>query len=274
MAIEIHERTVLFPLGHSGYDDVLQAGTIFMPENLNQSAVCSLLFLPEFGYNRRQSEECARKVAKKLGASCLALDLLGHGESEGRSRQKFTINDQLKGALNAYDYLMQHDGYGTPAGVVGSSFGAYLAVLVAAARRESVKSLILRAPGAYPDHFKDLPHSDYALGAQINVGQQLKKPPRRQELEDFRQDPQQLARSENMEIIRNFSGSVTIVRSTQDERIKPTVIEAYAEAAASGNNKVNEIINIEAPHILDGSRLAKFSNFILTAARTTLTCTH
>jgi hypothetical protein len=212
---------------------VEQASTLFLPKRLGGTSLKSVLLLPEFGRNREQFEACADAIANADDYSvCMAVDLLGHGESEGE-RQTLTIQDQLMAAEIAYDYLIAHYGDSMRGGAIGASFGAYIATRLAWTKQQEarskkgipIKSLLLRVPGIYPLDFETKTHEDYAMGAQNNGG----IPPGRYTLEKFREDPEQLEPA--LEHLRNFEGTTTIVASECDTRIREPVIKAYCEAA-------------------------------------------
>ena len=86
--------------------------------------------------------------AQARGQSYLRFDYLGHGQSSGDFR-KGAIGRWRDDALAVFDQLT--DG---PQILVGSSMGGWIALLLALARPERVKGLLLLAPA--PDFTEDL----------------------------------------------------------------------------------------------------------------------
>jgi esterase/lipase len=206
--------------------NVEQASTLFLPKRLGKASLRTVILLPEFGSNREQFEDCAEAIATITEGSsvCMAIDLLGHGESDG-DMQILTIADQLKAARIAYDHLVEHYGDSERAGAIGASFGAFLAARLTEQRR--LRSILLRAPAAYSDDLEEKTHRDYTLGAQQNND----VPPSREALKNFRSSYEDLIVSNNMRIIREFDGTITIVKSEHDNRITDEVIDIYNHAA-------------------------------------------
>lgn len=185
--------------------DMRQAATLFMPEQPNGAAV---LMMHGFGSKRDGYAEHAQALGEMLGVVSLTLDLGGHGASEGKTAELST-GDHLAEAQAAYDFLA-----GTPGvspdriGVVGTSFGGYLAVRLTAER--PVDSLLLRAPAIYSDGLTDVPDKDRG-GAAKERGK-LGIP---------------TTFNESLGAAAAFNGTVHIVASGSDEIIPRKVIDAY-----------------------------------------------
>ncbi|HEY2751767.1 alpha/beta hydrolase [Phenylobacterium sp.] len=81
--------------------------------------------------------------ARAAGRSYLRFDYLGHGQSSGDFREKGTITRWREDALGVLDEMVEG-----PAILVGSSMGGWIACLVAMARQDQVKALVLIAPAA------------------------------------------------------------------------------------------------------------------------------
>jgi pimeloyl-ACP methyl ester carboxylesterase len=243
-------------------DNAVQTGAMFLPSKLGDTALSAVILFHEFGYSKEQSEGYAEAITREVGAVCLALDLLGHGRHKPKSDlARFTFRDQLKGARNAYRHLIPSSSNdarivdSTRVGLIGSSFGAPLAVALSAEPGAEVKSQLLRAPAVYPNEFWDLYHQDYAIGAHSD-GNGNEVIPKRQELEEFRRTSALLDGTQIMENVRNFDGPLTVVACGEDKRIPGQVIEAYLRAA-----KNPEYIIIEnAEHMLDSNCQARFTD--------------
>ncbi len=106
--------------------------------------------------------EAIAAAAAERGWPCLRFDYFAHGQSSGRWSEA-TIGRWREDALAAIDQLT--DG---PLVLVGSSMGGWIACLVALARPERVKALVLIAPA--PDFTEALmrpalhPEALHALG--------------------------------------------------------------------------------------------------------------
>jgi uncharacterized protein len=95
-----------------------------------------------------------------LGFIVMTFDLRSHGESEGE-RSTLSREDYMKDMTEAYDFLVdQKEVDPERIGVIGSSFGSYLAAILSA--RRNIKWLALRVPANYPDEGFDEPQVKYA----------------------------------------------------------------------------------------------------------------
>jgi hypothetical protein len=162
-----------------------------------------VLLVHGLGSSRATNVERAQALAAAHDATCLAVDLGGHGESSGRLTQ-VTPRQNLADVVAAYDQLAAQPGI-DPAriGVCAASYGAYLAVLLSALR--TVNRMLLRAPALYADD-----GFDRVLG-QRRVG-----------------DADTAATA--LAHFALFAGPVLIVESEHDEVIDPSVIAAYCKA--------------------------------------------
>lgn len=96
----------------------------------------------------------------KLGFIVMTFDLRSHGESEGE-RSKLSREDYMKDLIAAYDFLIaQKDVDPERVGIIGSSFGSYLATILTTKR--NIKWLALRVPANYPDVGFDEPQVKFA----------------------------------------------------------------------------------------------------------------
>ncbi len=81
--------------------------------------------------------------AKVQGRAYLRFDYLGHGESTGDFQAKGTITRWREDSLAVLDQLVEG-----PVVLVGSSMGGWIACLLAIARPERVRAMVLIAPAA------------------------------------------------------------------------------------------------------------------------------
>jgi uncharacterized protein len=161
-------------------------------------------------YGNQASHQRNAEALCNLGFTCLTVDLSGHGDSEG-VLDDLSINDHLQDVLTAYDCLAAQDGVRTDSiAAFGSSYGAFLSVLLGAER--AVSNLLLRVPALYQDTLFDFPHKEWD----------------RPGLEQFRRNVVPTTLSRTLRALHDFAGSVLIVESEHDEQVPHSIIAAYA----------------------------------------------
>lgn len=180
--------------------DRVLAGTLVSAQAPSGAGV---LFVHGLGSSRATNIERAEAVCARLSATCLAIDLGGHGDSTGRLTE-MTPRANLADVVAGYDALVSVPGV-DPArtGVCAASYGAYLAVLLSALR--PVSRMLLRAPALYADDCFDRGLGRRRPGDRVTA-------------------PTPLAH------LALFPGPVTIVESEQDEIISHDTIAAYLAA--------------------------------------------
>jgi dienelactone hydrolase len=105
-------------------------------------------FSSRLGGQIRSNTRSARQIAA-LGCVCLTFDLHGHAATS-EFQAAVTREENLADVVTAYDYLAGLTNVNADAiGVVGSSYGGYLAALLTAVR--PVQWLALRAAALYRD---------------------------------------------------------------------------------------------------------------------------
>jgi dienelactone hydrolase len=184
-------------------DDRALVGTLVSAEAPSGAAV---LFVHGLGSSRATNVERAQAVCGHHSATCLPIDLGGHGESAGRLTQ-MTPRRNLEDVVAGYDMLASAPGVDPGrVGVCAASYGAYLSVLLTAHR--PVSRMLLRAPALYPDDGFDLGLAQRRPGDAVTA-------------------PTLLAH------LALFPGPVTIVESERDEIISHATIAAYLGALPS-----------------------------------------
>jgi pimeloyl-ACP methyl ester carboxylesterase len=204
-----------------------------------------VLFVHGFASNRRGYAEYAAETALQVGATCLTFDMGGHGRSH-IDPNGLTINDHMTDLRRAYDYLASRKEVNAKRiGVVGASYGGYLAALLSQERK--VKGLVLRAPAIYPNGLELTERSDYDM----------------ESIDTFRSEIKPGDPNRALDAIANFAGSIVVVRSGLDESIHSNVIDAYAGSAQQSN--VVEIPG--AHHSLEGPEREIFKQIVVSFAR-------
>ena len=172
----------------------------------------AVLFVHGWGGSQQQYLNRARAVAE-LGFICLTFDLRGHARNDAQ-RETVTREDNLRDLFAAYDTLARQPGVDPEAiGVVGSSYGAYLAAIMTAQR--AVPWIALRAPALYNDAGWDLPkrklHEDSDFSA-------------------YRRRTVPAAENRALRACATFHGNVLIVESEKDDVVPHPVIVNYLAA--------------------------------------------
>ncbi len=165
------------------------------------------------GWNGSQKRDLvrAREIAA-LGCICLTFDMRGHGDLTGL-RADTTRAHNLEDVLAAYDLLAAHPEVDTSAiMVVGSSYGGYLACMLAAMRR--VRWLALRVPALYRDEHWDIPK-----GSLDHV-----------DLLRYRGVVQPPEDNRALGACTAFTGDVLLVESEHDDRVPHATIVSYMGA--------------------------------------------
>ena len=209
------------------------------------SAGPAVLFVHGWGGNQQQYLNRARAVAE-LGFICLTFDLRGHARSDGQ-RESVSREDNLSDLLAAYDVLASQPGSNAASlGVVGSSYGAYLAAIMTSQR--AVRWLALRAPALYKDAGWELPkrqlHEDPGFRAYRRRA---------------------VAPEENRALgaCARFRGDVLIVESEQDNVVPHPVIANYLAAFAQAPSLTHRLIKDADHGLSDMSWQRTSTSFLL-----------
>lgn len=175
-------------------------GSLFAPEAATGEAV---LFVHGLGGSRLDLLDLARLTCLTRRATCLAIDLGGHGRSTGRLTE-MTPRTNLADVTSAYDALAgRAEVDPIRISVCAASYGGYLSVLLTASRQ--VSRLLLRAPALYTDQSFDQPLAKRRYGDPTTAATALRH-------------------------AALFAGPVTIVESGADEVLGHEIIASYLQA--------------------------------------------
>jgi dienelactone hydrolase len=201
-------------------DGVAIAGTLITP----LKAAPGVLFVHGWGGSQQSYLARAREIAE-MGCVCMTLDLRGHARTD-EQRQMVSRQDNLEDLLAAYDLLVMHPRV-DPAyvGVVGSSYGGYLAAIMTTMR--PVRWLALRAPALYEDHGWDLP--------KVQLTEKM-------DLAAYRRRAVSAEENRALGACAAFRGDVLIVESEKDDVVPHTVIANYVAACIQARSVTSRVI--------------------------------
>lgn len=196
-------------------------GTLFYPEKLKPKNP-AILFLIGWKSEQKRHFDKAETLAK-LGFICMTFDPRSHGESQG-DRDSLTINDYLTDAITAYDYLKNlKEVDSEKIGVVGASFGGYLACLLSSKR--IIKWLVLTAPANYFNKCLDLPKIDDDEKILL-----------------WREKKLAYKESISFEAVHNFTNDLLIVELELDTQVPHQTVENYRNAVKDPSKLTFKVI--------------------------------
>ena len=196
------------------------AGTLLAPA----ARMPGVLFVHGWGGSQQQDLERARGAAA-LGCVCMTFDLRGHAQ-HSRLAETVTREDNLRDIVAAYDALAAVRGIDPSAiGVVGASYGGYLAAILTSLRK--VRWLALRVPALYKD--EDWQKPKRALHADAD-------------LVAFRRREVRSQDNRALRACAEFRGDVLIIESEHDEHVPHAVIANYVAAFAQAHSITSRVI--------------------------------
>jgi uncharacterized protein len=217
------------------------AGTVISPEPM----LAGMLFIHGWAGNQEQYLVRARQIAA-LGCVCLTFDLHGHAATS-EVQAAVTREENLADVVTAYDYLAGSMNVNSDAiGVVGSSYGGYLAALLTAVR--PVQWLALRAAALYRDEDWTKPKGSLD----------------RTDLNTYRLLSIKPAENRALEACSNFRGDVLLVESQHDTIVPSSVTANYRTAFVQARSLTFRVIEA-ADHALSDTQLQRQYTFLLTS---------
>lgn len=185
------------------------AGTFVAPRTL----MPGVLFVHGWGGSQEQYLARARAVAA-LGCVCLTFNLRGHADTRPQF-ETVSRSTNLRDVEAAYDLLASRRYVDPQAiGVIGSSYGGYLAAILTTMR--PVRWLGLRAPALYMDSGWNLPKL------------QLRKD---QDLVNYRRNIVSADGNRALQACQAFQGDMLLIESEFDDMIPSSVLASYRQAS-------------------------------------------
>ena len=220
------------------------SGKLLTPET-TAVAHPALLFVHGWGGSQRRDIAKAKQLVPR-GYTCLTFNLRGHARTR-RQFERVTRVQNLRDVLGAYDFLVAQPGVAAERiGLVGSSYGGYLAVLLTAERM--VRWLALRAPAIYKDADFDRPKRELNLDAGLSAYRGVRLSP---------------AENRVLTAASRFAGDVLVVESEHDTVIPHQVVENYLRAFAVAARSVTHSVLRGADHGLSRTSSRKAYGKIL-----------
>lgn len=214
-------------------DDRRIPGTLVGPT----AVVPGVLFVQGWGSGQEQYLSRARQIAA-LGCLCLTFEPRGVARNDPH-HETVTREDNLRDVIAAYDRLAaQRAVDASSIGVVGASYGGYLAAILSSVR--PVRWLALRVPALYKDE-------DWASP---------KRRLDRVELAAYRRLPLDPEENRALRACAAFRGDVLVVESEHDDTVPHQAIANYLSAFGKAHSLTYRVIS-DADHALSEERWQK-----------------
>ncbi len=198
------------------------SATIQYPQDIKEKNP-AIIFVHGWMSSQRRNILYAQEL-NKLGYICMTFDLRSHGESEGE-RGKLSREDYMDDMTAAYDLLLSQKGVDPERiGVIGSSFGSYLAAILSAER--AIKWLVLRVPANYPDEGFDQPQVKFA----------------NRKTTEWRKEKLSLEATASLRALHTFKNDMLIIESELDELCPHQTMENYMNAITDKKKLTHKVI--------------------------------
>lgn len=195
-------------------------GLLFIPKG--KGPFPGLIFFHGSG-SRGQKYFDAGNFLSKKGFLCLAFNFSGCGESDGVYKKQ-THDDAFRDAKSAFRFLLTQESIDeNRIGVVGGSFGGFVASMILP--EIEVKSLVLLSVSAHDDSYN----------TKIDIGSL------ENEIEYFKNEYNWI-NSEAYKNTSNFKQSILVIKSEKDENVPSDVVDKYYEVAKKASKKELKVI--------------------------------
>ena len=209
-------------------------GNLFPAPNNAQSKKPAALLIHGWTSAQDRMFGTAEMLSTRSAITCLTIDLSGHGKSEGKIGE-LSRKDFLDDVVSAYDFLATQSGIDTSnIGIIGSSFGGYLAALLTAQR--NLAWVVMRVPADYPDEGFENPKIPTSEDDQSSIHQ-------------WRTTERTWNTTNALRAIHGFQGKLLLVESEKDDIVPHQTIQNYANAMVEKSDLWYEIMQ-NAPHSL------------------------
>jgi dienelactone hydrolase len=209
-----HDQAITIPV-----DDCRLPGTLVTPATL----LPGVLFVQGWGSGQEQYLPRAREIAA-LGCVGLTFEPRGVAQTDPQ-HETVTREDNLRDVVAAYDALASHPTVDRSAiGVVGASYGGYLAAILSSLR--NIHWLALRVPALYKDQDWHSP----------------KRRLDRDELAAYRRRPLDPDENRALKACAAFKGDVLIVESEHDDIVPHSAIANYLAAFQKAHSLTHRVI--------------------------------
>lgn len=206
-------------------------GTLIRPAPGTAAPHPALLFVHGWGGTEAQYVPRARRLAA-LGFVCVTFNLRGHATNE-HQRETVSRAENFTDVIAVYDYLLAVEQV-DPArvGVVGYSYGGYLAAILTT--RRPVRWLSLRSPALYKDPDFDAPKRHLHRDPDLHAYRRRSIPP-----------------EENLALrsCMAFRGDALLVEAERDA-VVPRPAHANYLAALGGARTLRHVVLPGADHAL------------------------
>lgn len=205
------------------------SATLITPDKVTKP-LPALLFIHGWRSNKSGNVKRAEELSKR-GFISLCIDLRGHGESEG-SIEEFSRKDHLEDIKNSYEYLKKLNQVNKEKiGIVGASYGGYLAAV--AVNDLNFSRLVLRVPALYFDN-------DFSIQTDKLINGDTKA---------FKSWGLTPKNSLALKGVKNFKGNILLIEAEKDTVIPHQVIENYKQFA--NPKKTKYVLMRDTPHSLE-----------------------
>jgi len=197
----------------------------------------ALIFVHGWRSNRSGNSNRAEQISK-LGFICLAIDLRGHGDSDGLI-EEFSRADHIEDIKSAYKYLSNLPEVDeNKIGIIGASYGGYLAAV--SLNYLKFNKIVLRVPALYFDDNFNIPTDKLIKG----------------DPKAFKTADLSPKNSLALKGLSNFQGEILIIESEKDKIIPHEVIRNYTAVIEYRRSLTYKIMK-NTPHSLETNQQEK-----------------